>query len=232
MYVAFVLLYCGGIVVGSLTKTNKRVEGGLAMINKNRRIKIAGNVLVKAKLDDLEEEFYREKKKMTPKQYCREGWFEENGLVYFTVTSDGTSGPKWVSRLEQRNCRIKDCAKRVLFSSSFDSTSGVTTKVVIFRGLFFGNNDRSFGKIKAFAVGCRFFAPQLEIACLIRQRFTDKEIEEMGFWRIVVMRPVKDFNGDWRLLSINRSAGGNWLDTNFITPSLKLDRNLGFAFVV
>jgi hypothetical protein len=44
-------------------------------------------------------------------------WREEDGVIYFSVTSDGTTGEEWITRLEQGGFCVGDYAKQVLRSS-------------------------------------------------------------------------------------------------------------------
>ncbi|MEK7478188.1 MAG: hypothetical protein AAB645_02365, partial [Patescibacteria group bacterium] len=54
-------------------------------------------------------------------------WREQDGVIYFSVTSDGTTGEDWIKRLEGNGFRVGDYAKQVLRSPDFKPTNGVTT---------------------------------------------------------------------------------------------------------
>ena len=72
-----------------------------------------------------------------------------------------------------------------------------------------------------------------EIACLIREKFTDEELEAMGLWWIVVMHePINDSDGDPNLLSAFRYDDGRWLDADVDRPGYEWDDDGGFAFVI
>src|SRR3989338_4837086 len=93
-------------------------------------------------------------------------WREEDGVIYFSVTSDGT------------------------------------TEVAVLKGMLFEDNDRITKKIRAEADKRKLSKPNAELACLIREKFTDKEIEAMGLWYIVAMHePINDSDGDPFLLN-------------------------------
>ena len=136
-------------------------------------------------------------------------WREEGGVIYFSVTSDGITGEEWINRLEDKGFRVSDYAKVLLRSPDFKPTSGVTTEVAVLKGMMlFGGNDRTTKKIRAEADNRKLTKPNAELACLIREKFTDKEIEGMGLWWIVVMDPIKDSGGVPLLLgsrSVSRS---------------------------
>ena len=120
-------------------------------------------------------------------------WREEDGVIYFSVTSDGTSGEDWITRLESKGFHVGDYAKQVLRSPDFKPTNGVTTEVAVLKGMLFEDNDRITKKIRAEADKRKLLKPNAELACLIREKFTDKEIEAMGLWYIVAMHePIND----------------------------------------
>ena len=160
-------------------------------------------------------------------------WREQDGIIYFTVTSDGTTGPQWIERLEKKGFRIGVYAKSVLRSEDFKSTNGVTTEVGVLGGELFTDNERSTKNIRLKAVKSKMILPEAEVACLIREKFSDKEIEAMGLWRIVVMhKPIKDSDGDPYLLGAYRCADGRWLDVYDAYPDFRWSRADGFAFAV
>ncbi len=160
-------------------------------------------------------------------------WREEDGVIYFSVTSDGTTGEDWIKRLEGNGFCVGDYAKQVLRSPDFKPTNGVTTEVAILKGMLFEDNDRITKKIRAEADKRKLEKPNAELACLIREKFTDKEIEAMGLWWIVAMHePIKDSDGGPRLLSAYRGGVGRWLFAYYDTPGLGWTHDYGFAFAV
>ena len=160
-------------------------------------------------------------------------WLEEDGVIYFSVTSDGTTGEDWIKRLEGNCFRVRNYAKQVLRSPDFKPTSGVTTEVAVLKSMLFEDNDRITKKIYAEADKRKLFKPNVELACLIREKFTDKEIEAMGVWWVIVMHePINDSDGDPDLLIASRDDGGRWLSAWVGRPGLRWDRDGGFAFAV
>jgi len=167
-------------------------------------------------------------------------WREEDGVIYFSVTSDGTTGKDWITRLESKGFRVGDYAKQVLRSpnlpgrqAGFKPTNGVTTEVAVLKGMLFEDNDRITKKIHAEADKRKLSKPNAELACLIREKFTDKEIEAMGLWYIIAMHePINDSDGGPGLLSADRDDGGRWLGTYYDRPDGGWYRSHGFAFVV
>jgi len=159
-------------------------------------------------------------------------WREQDSVIYFSVTSDGTTGSQWITRLEGRGFRVNDYAKSVLRSSAFKSTEGVTYEVAVLKGMLFEDGDRITEKIRAEADHQNLAKPNAEVACLIRETFSDKEIEAMGLWWIVVMHePIKASDGNRNLLSANRVVAGCWLNACDGYPGHRWYREYGFAFV-
>ena len=156
-------------------------------------------------------------------------WQEKDGVITFTVTSDGTTGPEWIKRLEKGGFRVGDYAKQLL--KKMDTTDGVTTDVTVLKGELFSDNDRVTSKIRAEAESRGLTEPNPEIACLIRELFTDKELEEMGVWSMVAMHePIEDADGYSVLLSADRGGGGRWLGTYYGRPDHRWHRDNSFAF--
>ncbi|MBU2109724.1 hypothetical protein KKB71_02085, partial [Patescibacteria group bacterium] len=123
-------------------------------------------------------------------------WRERDGVIYFSVTSDGTTGEGWISRLENKGFQVSDWAKSILRSPDFKPTS-VTTEIVVFKGRLFSDSNRTTKNIRAEAERRNLAKPNAETACLIREKFSDKEIESMELWWIVTMHdPIKDSDGD------------------------------------
>lgn len=116
-------------------------------------------------------------------------WVERDGVVYFTLPpTDGTTGEGWISRLERAGYRpAGDCAKSALRSSGFRPTSGVAYGVAVLKGELFGDDDRCTRNVRAEASRRGFTTPNAEIACLIREQFSDGELAAMGLWYIVAM---------------------------------------------
>ena len=160
-------------------------------------------------------------------------WWEQDGVIYLSVTSDGTTGPEWIARLKKRGYRVSDYAKSVLCSKDFKPTSGVTTEIAILKGMLFEDSNRITKKIRAEVESRKLTKPNAEVACLIRENFSDEEIEAMDlYWIVAMHEPIKDSVGGPELLGADRDGGGSWLGADYGRPGGWWNRSDGFAFVV
>lgn len=159
---------------------------------------------------------------------------EKDGHILFKVTSDGTSGPEWINRLEQKGFPLlSPQAKYLLCSSDFKPTSGVTIEIAILPGTLWNYNERITRVIRAEAAARKLLSPNAETACLIREMFSDEEMEAMWPRRIVTMHePIKDSNGGPFLLGANCDGCGRWLLAYYGHPACWWSRDDGFAFAV
>lgn len=159
-------------------------------------------------------------------------WTEENGVITFTLpATDGTTGQEWITRTEKKGNRIGDFAKQLLLSADFKPTTGVVYTVKVLKGKLFSDDDRITGKIREEAKTRKLQTPNPEMACLIRENFSDEELKEMGLWYISVMHePIRDSDGHLKLFNVNRSVDGQWLYTSHGQPGRKWIHEDGFAF--
>lgn len=160
-------------------------------------------------------------------------WNEKDGVIRFSITSDGTTGEEWIGRLESNGFRVGDYAKSVLRSKSFKPTSGITYEIAVLKGELFSDNERIIKNIRKDAKNRKFTTPNAEVACLIREKYSDKELEAMGlYWIVTMHEPIKDSDGDPGLLHARRGGGGSWLNASYGRPDDEWGRSLGFAFVL
>lgn len=158
---------------------------------------------------------------------------DDEGNILFTLTSNGFTREQWESHLERHGWRIGDYARQVLNYATEVPTSGVTYNIVVRPGKKISDSDRITKKIRAAADKKGWLKPHWEVACLIRDTFTDEQLEQMGLWYIVVMHePIKDSECDPRLLQSNRSDDGRWLYANYDRPDSYWHVDGGFAFAV
>ena len=160
-------------------------------------------------------------------------WREQDGVISFKVTSNGMTGPQWIEHFEKKGIQLSKWAKDVLLSPDFKSTNGVTTEVAVLRSMLFEDNDRITSKIRTEADKRKLTKPEAELGCLIRDMFTDAEIEAMGLvWIVAFHEPIKDSGGGPSLLSASRRGDGPWLSADYVGPGSGWYRGDGFAFAV
>lgn len=162
-----------------------------------------------------------------------QSWFELNGVIYFSVVSDGTTGWAWITRLEKDGNPVGRFAANLLRSGKFQPTTGVLYQIAVLKGKLFGDSDRNTKNICKLANDHKLIVPQIEIACLIRDKFTDAEIEAMGLSDIFVMHePYEDSEGYLRRLRVNCHNGKPCLGSYCDSPEFCWHSNVGFAFLV
>ncbi len=160
-------------------------------------------------------------------------WREKGGVITFSVTSNDRTGEGWIIYFKSKGIELTGWAKDLLRSPDFKPTSGITTDIVVLNGSLFTDADRVTEKIRARAKEYQFQTPNAEVACLIRDLFTDEEIKAMGLTWIVTMHdPIEDRDFDPSLLCTGRSDGDPWLSTFYVEPVSRWNRDDGFVFVV
>ncbi|HLM83998.1 MAG TPA: hypothetical protein VK254_02180 [Candidatus Bathyarchaeia archaeon] len=167
-------------------------------------------------------------------------WIEEDGVIYLAFPPTvGRTGEGWITYFEKKGDRVSDWAKSVLRSDEFKPTTGVAYKIAILKGSLWNDSSRITKNIRrdayagTFTKGKTLSDPNAEVACLIRDNFTEEEIEAVGLWWIVAMHePIKDSDGGPSVLGAGRRGGGRWLRSAFDDPVSGWGRDGGFAFVV
>jgi hypothetical protein len=158
---------------------------------------------------------------------------DDEGNIHFTLTSNGFTREQWEQHLERRGWRIGDYARQVLRRASEAPTNGVTYNIVVRPGKKISDSDRITKKIRAAAEKYGWLKPHWEVVCLIRDTFTDEQLEQMGLWYIVTMHePIKDSGGDPSLLRSDRNDDGRWLRAHYDRPDINWSDDGGFAFAV
>lgn len=159
-------------------------------------------------------------------------WYEEDGIIYFSVTSDGTNGTDWIARLEGDGTHVSDDAKDILCSAHFKPTTGITTEIAVFRAAFFGKQALSMSKVHDEANKRGFGKPNAEVACLIREKFANRTIRDMWISGCITVlhEPAKDCV--LKLLSVDVSAGAYFGAAPELDGEMDLGRHNAFAFAV
>ncbi|MEK7664310.1 MAG: hypothetical protein AAB340_02665 [Patescibacteria group bacterium] len=155
----------------------------------------------------------------------------ENGVIRFSVTSDGTTGPEWIKWFDTNGYRLDSDVRALLKSDKFKPTKGVTYPVCVLKGERYEDRDRVTKTIRADAEKQKFPEPPLELACLIRKMFTNEQVREMGLYWIIIMHEAVNLSGDLHLLDVSCYGDDRWLAPDYDNPDDEWDRKHGFAFL-
>lgn len=159
--------------------------------------------------------------------------FDEYGNIHFLLTSSGLSPEQWKRHLEARGLRIGDRACAVLFGAHEMPTFGKSYHVVVCFNTKLSPQDRTTADIRNHAKIMRWETPHWEVACLIRDAFTDQQLEEMGLWYVAALHePINDSEGNPYLLSSRRDDVGHRVSAQHGSPDSPWFGHGGFAFVV
>lgn len=123
---------------------------------------------------------------------------KEKGLIRFSVTSDGTTPVEWIVRFKMMGVNVSGGALRSLYS--LKPTTGITTEIVIYE-----DEHRIKNQIDSLD------HLTTENACLIRYKFSDQDLKDMGLHKIIVKMGATKSN----FLSVHSCGKGNWLDTDY-----------------
>ncbi len=146
-------------------------------------------------------------------------------LVFHLESEGGITGPEWICRLKQAGFRMGLNSREILASTEFFPVYKIRTKVVVVKASMFGRNPKT-GTILEFARVKNLTLLQAEHACLIREKFSDLQIADMGLGTIVVVtRPLRG-----KFLEVDTGSGGQWLDARCVGPDLVCGEDDGFAF--
>ena len=170
--------------------------------------------------------------------------FERNdhGHIIVTVTGLDLNGAQEIERLEAAGYRLSDLAKSCLLSTAADGYDAMHTlvpqhqyQVALMPGkeiardsLRTPENLRNTG-IKTYGYG----KPLGGIMPRIRERISDRQMEDMGFRYIAGLHdPIEDSGGDPRVLYAHRLGGGPWVYAGIDRPGRRWDDGGAFAFLV
>lgn len=176
-------------------------------------------------------------------------WREKDGLIYFNITSDGTTSRQWEEDSFISQNYSGDYVRSVIRSNDFKTTSGVMTEIVVIKEELFEEflKDKSINieNIRVAAYGGvftqdrRLFDLDAEVAFLIPKNLSDHEIEMMSLSRIIAMhKPIKNLAGKPCLLIADRSHRKKnfnvcTFEANFYSEwNYKQKDKYGFAFAI
>ncbi len=146
------------------------------------------------------------------------------------VTSDGRNERQFISSLERAGYNISSQAKNILQETALVDLEEQTHKLVIIRGKEF-DGECLTTNVHAEAEHRGYLIPPVEVAFLLREVISDKELEQMGLlWLIVMHEPIRH-GGHLSLFSLNQANKGRNLDVSVYHPNGCWDRRCGFVFL-
>ena len=151
----------------------------------------------------------------------------------FEVTTDGRSGEQFIIDLEEQGDHISGYAKGLLRSKEFVVTKGLPYRLALILGDKFKDDERTTDKIRAYAVERGYLDPPVEVAPLVREMFSDEDLEQIGLRALIIMhKPVSGLGGGPRLLGVIRDGGGRRLSAFDGEPGVSWSHGFGFVFLV
>ena len=159
-----------------------------------------------------------------------DGVFNPN-IIRFSVTATGKTGLGWLKRFEFKGIKIGEYAKKFLLSDDFQYT-GKTYQVAVIKSRHF-DNPSTIEDILEEGKSRNMVEANAEVACLIRDKFTDEEIRAMGLNYIITMHQKIGDCYDPRRFSTISKDGHLWLEAHDAEPDGSwLSQNVGLAFIV
>lgn len=165
-------------------------------------------------------------------------WHEHDGVVYFTVTSAGTDGESWLRVFEEDRVNVVDFARDVLMNTKgFVLTDGVTYPVAILRPSALEGVPRVESTLKAEVKRRGLAIPPAEVACLMRNLFSDEELKSifrtLNCTTITVMHEsIEGPEGADIRLQFDFLKGKIWFTGMYVTESSPCGDNDALLFVL
>ncbi|MDO8579788.1 MAG: hypothetical protein Q7R72_02890 [bacterium] len=158
-------------------------------------------------------------------------WEVREGVIYVTLpASEGITGPQWIKRLKKKDLRVSEYAEGLLKSKDFKPTTGVVHKLAILSGKTFSDSERITRTIRAEGKKRGWDELNPEAICILRENFSDKELEAMGFYWIVGIHEPIEVGGDPHFLVAARHDDGSWLGATWADPGYGWRGSSAFAW--
>lgn len=114
-------------------------------------------------------------------------WTEEDGIIRFDVFTTGTLARPWTERFKHQGYHLSKRCKTVLgLRDVVPDVGRVCMKIMVVKGTRISNDDEVYTpELIEYASAKNWIRPRAEVACLIRDMFSNKQISEMGLDMIV-----------------------------------------------
>lgn len=166
----------------------------------------------------------------------------EHGHIVIALTGLDLTGAHDIERLESAGFRFSKYAKQCLTSTATDSydakhrlVAGQTYNIALMPTKEIErDSDRTTANLRKRGVEHYGYGkPLAGIVPRYREKVSDKQMEEMGFYYIVAPHDtIKDSDGGPSLLYANRSDGGSWVSSGWGGPGNQWYDYGAFAFLV
>lgn len=152
------------------------------------------------------------------------------------LTTLGLSGKDWITRLEKGKYNIGSYAKELILSREFKAArpkKGKELNIEFVKVADLGKSYATTAELKKYAQEKGWAVPTPEVALLIREAMSNKDIEELGVWYVAALHePIVDLNGYPLVLYAIRDVDGRWVSADWDRPRHEWSTDGAFAFVV
>lgn len=162
----------------------------------------------------------------------REAPRERDGVLTFRVASDGTTGPGWIHRLENRGLLVNTPAREILRTSNFMPTTDVVTEIAVLKDSLFDDRRLDSLSVRSEANRRNLVTPTVEAGCLLCEAVMRGDVEAIGLdWILVMHDPINVVIGP-HVLGTRHNRSGRGLVAGRDGPGERWGRGGGFAFAV
>ena len=133
----------------------------------------------------------------------KSGWRKENGVYYFSVTSNGMTAEEWGSNFEKKGLSIEECFKETVLSQQFLPTTGNVSEVAILDSTCLGPEDKYMKDVRRVAKS-RGLVPLVspEIICLVVDYIIRYRRDDWYRIKIATTTPIYNEDGDLGFLGL------------------------------
>lgn len=157
-------------------------------------------------------------------------WREADGVIYLEVTSSNPGCEGWSEWCRKRSIGVHAEARDILSSLESQVTQDIEYKVAIIKR----QRSVTIGQVRTVANFCPWTPPPVEMACLIREKFSDWEIKAMGLSLINIMHKPIVSGGIPLILSVySNNEYENYIWSQPVpndTDPVELD--VGYAYLI
>lgn len=112
-------------------------------------------------------------------------WYEEGGVIHFSVTTGDSTGLNILERLMKKGIRVSPSLRERLTADGFYPTQKAISYLEVFKGEYFDHDKCTLDSVRIEAGWRDLHSVSLEVACAVREKFTDKELDDMGICNLL-----------------------------------------------